>query len=75
MISMQEQRARQNEEAKDDTNGAGGAGALVNNADAAMDDGEDSHDEDYYIQQAMQLSLAESNPTEKPATMTGGGEA
>jgi len=30
------------------------------------DGGEDSHDEDYYIQQAMQLSLAEAAPTETP---------
>lgn len=46
MISMQEQRAKQNEEAKDDGAEASAAQPV---ADAAMNDGDDSHDEDYYI--------------------------
>ena len=48
MISMQEQRAKQNEET-----GKDGEGEAQNNqpgADAPMHDGgDDSHDEDYYI--------------------------
>ena len=61
---MQEQRAKQNEEAKTDAAAEGttpGADAPVAQADAAMGgDDDDSHDEDYYIQQAMQLSMQEA---------------
>ena len=44
-----------------------GAGAQVAAADAAMDDGEDSHDEEYYIEQAKKLSLADGGANEPDA--------
>ena len=65
-ISMDEERARQNEGDKAGAEGAAatpgdgaGAGANAAAADAAMDDGDDSHDEEYYIEQAKKLSLAD----------------
>ena len=67
MISMQEQRAKQNEEAKGDDAAGSQVAPNPSVADIAMHDGgDDSHDEDYYIQQAMQLSLAEAAPTDTP---------
>lgn len=58
-ISMDEERARQNEEAK--ATGEGDAQAPTAGApavaDAAAADGEDSHDEEYYIEQAKRLSM------------------
>ena len=65
-ISMEMERQRQNEEVKKDGDGTGvGAtttpgGAQADapaNPPAINDDGEDSHDEEYYIEQAKRLSM------------------
>lgn len=59
-ISMDEERARQNEDGKDDGATAGAPAAEAGAGAAAAQeaaDGEDSHDEEYYIEQAKKLSM------------------
>lgn len=67
---MDEERARQNDEAK----ATGGAEAPTAGAGGAMAeaaaDGEDSHDEEYYIEQAKKLSMM---PVDEPIPDAGAG--
>ena len=61
-ISMQEERARQGEEAKQPNGTAAQANSnepamVAQDAGAMIDDDSDSHDEEYYIQQAKMLSM------------------
>ena len=68
-ISMDEERARQNADTKADDDApkptpAGDAGQPAAQLPAAaVDDDEDSHDEEYYIEQAKKLSLMDGPPT------------
>jgi len=67
-ISMDEERARQNEDGKADEANPGGTTAAPAEqppADgaAAAGDGEDSHDEEYYIEQAKKLSMMGVDPS------------
>ena len=69
-ISMDEERARQNEDANKADGGAQAAQGTTDGAAAqadqqmAADAGDDSHDEEYYIEQAKKLSM--ENPPAEP---------
>jgi len=72
-ISMDEERARQNEDGKADGATAGALAAeAVPGAAAAQEpaDGEDSHDEEYYIEQAKKLSMMGVGAEENAAVET-----
>lgn len=72
-ISMDEERARQNEDGKADGATAGAPAAeAVPGAAAAQEpaDGEDSHDEEYYIEQAKKLSMMGVGAEENAAAET-----